>query len=281
MSRLHIPLLPLICVLAVFSSPGISHGEAMDVMWWRMTALERASDGGMTVDFELRSPPGGISGGIEIYCLSYPRSGTSSTRAYGQPAIYRKRASGDDGSPSVTLYSGRTEKIEMRAKAVSAGRTYYAKTVVLCYGDSGNFDPDAERVESAPEWPGFDFQGEGNFYRAQTGTPVLVMCDFNPPSISVYENEAKVATVTADQDGIYSYVPPHDKELSKSGHSAKKDLVFASPLPGGSGAVSFYLPVHRAYYGNVDVLGGVAVISASAMLSAGLVLVRGRRFKWR
>jgi hypothetical protein len=171
--------------------------------------------------------------------------------------------------------------MELRARARAGETLYYAATVVYCYGESGKFDPDAERVESAPEWPGFRLLSGGNFYRAQTGTPIFVECDPKPLSVLVFENQAVMATAWQDENGAFGYASPHDETLSKSGYTAKKDLVFEARLPGGLGVASFYIPVYRAFYGQTDIRGGLAILSSAVLISLGIVVISGRRFSPR
>jgi hypothetical protein len=142
-------------------------------------------------------------------------------------------------------------------------------------------DPDAERVDAAPEWPNFRLVDWEGYYRAQTGTPISVKIDPLSPSVRVFENQFEISVVEADENGAFTYVPPHDKALSRSGASAKKDLIFEAILPDNHGTASFYLPVYRAYYGQTSLKGGLAVMSASVFLGLGFVAAWNRRFRWR
>jgi hypothetical protein len=44
---------------------------------------------------------------------------------------------------------------------------------------------------------------------------------------------------------------------------------------------SFYLPVYRAYYGQIDRRSGLAVLAASMLAALAWVGWRGRKFQWR
>jgi hypothetical protein len=181
----------------------------------------------------------------------------------------------------LSVYSGRTEKIELCAKTCLEGAIYYARTVIHCYGESGNPDLQWKRADAVPEWPGFRFEPQDDFYRAQTGAPITVKCVPAPLSVEVFENREAAATLNSNENGVYSYISPHDKNLSQSGYSAKKDLVFVALLPDDSGTASFYLPVYRAFYGQANLKGGLAVLSVIILLSFVFVTARGREFRWR
>ena len=96
----------------------------------------------------------------------------------------------------------------------------------------------------------------------------------------VFENNAPIGTLTLGDTGFYTYTPPHDKILSRAGYSAKNDLAFVVELEDESGAVSLYLPVYRAYYGQISLKGGLGVTAASALLCLVSVLYCGGRFRW-
>jgi hypothetical protein len=259
--------------------------ETADFLWWRLTNIDRTSDGGMTAEFELL---GQNSVSAEVLYKSMPRLGYGGARDYGQPEIYRKKLNKPDGASTssastVTIYSGRAERIELFASAANGGSGYYAGAIFNCYGESGLSDPDSERVYEAPDWPAFHPAAgkDGQiFYRAETGKPITLVPDFTPVSVKVFENTRLAAFLERDQSGGYSYTPPHDEKLSEAGYSAKHDVVFEAALPDG-GAVSFYLPVYRAFYGRANLGGGVAVLASAALASLVFVLQAGRSFPWQ
>jgi hypothetical protein len=257
-------------------------GGEPDSMWWRVAGSQKTRDGGMSFDFELHMTGGHeMPTDVDIFCVSSVRHGTSQTRTYGPPDVFRKSVAGDSNPLLVTVYSGRAERIEIRAGASFGGRRYYAGTVVYGYGESGKFDPDALRVEAAPEWPGLSLVAGENFYRAQTGTPISVKCAPAALSVKVFENRSSAGELEADANGAYIYIPPHDETLSRSGYRSKKDIVFEAALPDGLGVASFYIPVYRAFYGQTNIWGGLALLLATAFISLGFVAVWGRRFKPR
>lgn len=270
-----------VAFLAAAGTAASAGGDEAGFMWWRMTGSERTPDGGMTISYELcQSSPASLDD-LEILYLSAERRGTSSTRAYGEPEAYRKRPESAELPLSVTIYSGRTERMELRASARSGGRVRYASTVVHCYGDSGAPDGSSERTDVPADWPGFRLAEDDNFYRAQTGSPISVRINPAPRSADVFEDGAPAAGVSPDENGVFTYIPPHDDALSSAGYSAKKDVVFVAELPDGRGRASFYMPVYRAFYGHTSLAGGLAVIAAGASSCLILVLARGRKFRWR
>jgi hypothetical protein len=265
-----------IVIPAVSAPAALPDDEAMDFVWWRITGQGRTPDGGMTVDLELIGPDGALDD-AEVAYKSTPRHGSGGASSYGPVEAYRKKFN----SP-FSIYSGRTERIELMASVLIEGRKFYASAAFSCYGESGRSDQDSERVDTAPGWPSFHLVTDTKsqiFYRAQTGTPVTLSIEGSPSSVIVFEKGVPAAAFPG-QSGTYSYTPPHDRELAESGYSAKNDLVFAASLPDGS-VTSFYVPVFRAFYGQINLAGGLAVLASGALLSLGLVWRAGRRFPWR
>ncbi|MDR1977597.1 MAG: hypothetical protein LBQ42_02570 [Synergistaceae bacterium] len=253
--------------------------KEMNFLRWRVASQERTRDGGMTVSFELRGPSGTRWEDVEIVCRAMPREGVGTARSYGDPDVYRKRA-----SKNVTIYSGRSELIELLAEARVGDARHYASIVVNCYGESGKTDPDAEAIDDAPLWPVFRVDTGSSYFRAQTGTPIELWLEAGPPFVEVFENGATASAamtsiIERSPSGKYSYTSPHDEELAKSGYTAKKDVTFVAAIPGGS--VSFCLPVYRAFYGRTSLGGGLVLLSSSAAATLALVIGAGRRFPWR
>jgi hypothetical protein len=272
-----------IFLLLCGADPGRAAPGALDFMWWRAMGSARTADGGMTVEYELYMPPGMENqSDAEIFVLSSVRLGTSSTRAYAAPEIFRETAKVRSGSPlKVILYSGRTERMELRVTVRSGDWVYRAGTVVNCYGESGKNGLGMERTDAAPDWPGLQLAMGDGFYRAQAGSPVMVKCGAAPEFVEIFENGKLAARAAPDENALFSYVPPHEDALSKAGYSAKKDLVFVAADPDGRGKTTFYLPVYRAYYGRSNIRGGLAALSASAAASLAFLWARGRKFRWR
>lgn len=143
-------------------------GEVDDFLRWRLIGQETTRDGGNALSFALESAPERLPWGkLEIVYRSFPRQRSGSGGLYGAPEVYRKKLAPD--RTRIVLYSGRPEKIELDARAEKDGDAYYARTLIFTYGDSGRGDPESERLDSAPSWPGFVL-ASGNFYRAQAGS---------------------------------------------------------------------------------------------------------------
>ena len=264
---------------------------------WRMSGQERTRDGGMTTSYELVCPQENMElSDVELVFISTRRDGKSGEIS----EIYKKTPSGVDGAYSVEIYSGRSERIVLLAKVRVGEKLFYAKTLLNGYGQSGKMDPEATRIGKLPDWPQLRLAGEEYFYRAQTGTPLDVHIESGPkvdgpkvngPKVNgpkvdgpqvmhVIENNMSVGTRTLGDAGFYTYTPPHDKTLSRAGYSAKNDLVFVVELEDGGDIVSLHLPIHRAYYGQISLRGGLLVTASSALLCLASVLYNGRRFRW-
>ncbi|MDR1915441.1 MAG: hypothetical protein LBQ58_02580 [Synergistaceae bacterium] len=276
----------LLCIslsLLAASTPAALHAaeEDMDFLWLNMTGQSRTRDGGMVASFDLHVPSGARADDVEVVYRAMSRAGTGAERSYGAPEAFRKRPEkSGSGTMSVTVYSGRTETIELMASARIGDTRHYASTVFSCFGESGNADPDAERMDSMPDWPAFKIDAGRYYFRAQTGIPIELSLDSGPSAIGIFEARAPAPDVMRNQSGGYIYTPPHDEELADAGYTAKKDVVFTAMMPDGVN-ISFYLPVYRAFYGQTDLRGGLGVLSGSAAVCLALVAQAGRRFKWR
>jgi hypothetical protein len=255
----------------------------MDFSRWKILSQERTADAGMTIAFELVLPQGVSPDNADVVYASIPKRRAKELIKEGMTQ-YRKKIVSDRGAADVTIYSGRTEMIDLRARVSSGERVYYAQAIVNFYGESGLPDPDAEPLGSLPDWPVFRLDGIENYYLAQTGAPVKVSFDGPVPHAGVFLDGVWAADVEPDGTGLYSYTAPHDEKLAKSGYSAKKDLVFvASRARPGEPRItsSVCVPVYRAFYGQTSLPGGIAVLCASALAGFGGVVLRGRRFEWR
>jgi hypothetical protein len=173
--------------------------------------------------------------------------------------------------------------IDLRGKFSSGGQVYYAQCLFSCYGESGAADPEAERLSGAPDWRSAALPRDDKkfFYRAQTGEEIIVSSGIPRARVSVFDNGGFVSALEADDAGIFTYTPPHDKELAKAGYSAKKDIVFGVYLPEERACLSLSIPVHRAFYGNTSLSGGLSVLAVSALAALSAVAARGRKFQWR
>lgn len=251
---------------------------AEEHVWLRMAGQERTGDNGVKTSYELMCSSRSMKiSGLELFFFS-----TTRREAGGVVTeIYTKDFSELNGKYYVDIYSGRPEKIALFAKANVGEQRFYAGTLLSGYGQSGKMDTEARLIETMPDWPRLNLAGEEFFYYAQTGTPLNIRIENGPQAMGVFENNTFIGARALDGAGFYTYTPPHDKKLSHGGNSAKKDLVFVVAPDDGRGAVSLYLPVYRAYLGQISVKGGLGVMAASAFLCLVLVLYRGRRFRWR
>jgi hypothetical protein len=270
-----IPAAGLVFWLACGAARG---GGVDDFLRWRLIGQETTPDGGNALSFALESPPERLPWErLEIIYRSFPRRKPGSGGIHGAPEIYRKKLAPE--RTRIVLYSGRPEKIELNARAEKYGDLYYARTLIFTYGDSGRSDPESERLDSAPSWPGFVLASE-TFHRAQTGSELTLETGERPEAVEIFEEGSLVSTQAADGEGRYRYTPPHDPKLLKTWRSAKS-LVFAAELPERRTRFSFYLPVYRAFYGRIDYRGGLAALAASMLGALAWVGWRGRKFPWR
>jgi hypothetical protein len=256
---------------------GAARGAGVDdFLRWRLVGQEETPDGGNALRFALESPPERLPWEkLEIIHHSFPRQRPGGS--HGTPEVYRKNVQPDQ--TGINLYSGRPEKIELNARAEKDGETYYARTLVYSYGNSGRGDPESERLDSAPSWPGFFFAPGKDFYRAQAGSELTLETDAQPASVEIFEDGKLVSTLAANGEGRYRHTPPHDAKLLKSFRTDWKSLVFAGVASDGT-RFSFYLPVYRAFYGRIDYRGGFAALAASMLGALAWVGWRGRKFRW-
>jgi hypothetical protein len=250
---------------------------------WRLLEQEKLPDGGSQLTFALESPPQGLPwDALDIVYLSWPmpRSRASSRpHPPAPPEAFRGKAAPDQAS--FVLYSGRPEGIELNARAEKDGRVYYARSFVYAHGESGRSDPESERLDLAPSWPGFSLVASGGrYYRAQTGSEVILRTELAPAHVKVFDGGHLSALLSARDGGLYRYTPLDDPETGKTWRSAKS-LVFAAELPDARTRVSFHLPIFRAYYGKLDYPGGLWMLAASALSALAWVLWQGRKFPWR
>ncbi|MDR2507044.1 MAG: hypothetical protein LBD67_03480 [Candidatus Accumulibacter sp.] len=264
-------------LLACANACGLSGNDAL--FQWRLVNQERNEDGGRTMIFQLEGI--GKEEGIPdvIYKSSPRKNRRDRNRTFGPPEFYRKQTGA--GQTDFRIYSGRPELIELWARIRRGNGFHYAQTLFAAFGQSGLSDRQSERMESFPDWPAFRLSAGKNFYRAQTGTELTVQITPVPVGMRIYENRVPRSNPSVDAKGLYRYTPPHEANLSKSGFSSKKDLLFVADLPDGQGALSFYLPVFRAYYGQISLKSGLAVLLFTVMLSLAFIWFLNRKFPWR
>lgn len=275
-SVLRFMLLTVTATSLIFG-PVAEARDGASCLWWRMAGQQRTRDNGVMTSYELRGPHGAVAlSDVEVVFKTTERNGASGA----MPDIYAKDISSADGGYRVDIYSGRYERIEILAKARIGGKIFYAKTLLNGYGQSGKIDPKARRLHTMPNWPKLSLGGEEFFFRAQAGTPLKTHIAGGPPAVGIYLNDTYIGTQKNDGEGFYVYTPAHDKKLSAAGYSAWNNLVFVAEPEDGRGVVSLYLPVCRAYYGQVSLRGGLALIGASTLFCFASVWYRGRRFRW-
>ncbi|MDR2787195.1 MAG: hypothetical protein LBD06_02310 [Candidatus Accumulibacter sp.] len=263
-------------ILVMWLACDAARGSTIDdFLRWRLLGNVETPDGGTLVRLALESPPECLPWEkLEIIYRSFPRRSKLEP-----PEIHRKKIKPDQ--TEITLYSGRPEKIELNARAEKDGRVYYARSFVFAYGESGKNDPESESLDSAPSWPGFSFAHGKGFYRAQAGSELALETDMRPETVKIFENGSLVSTSVANGEGRYAYTPPHDPERLKSFRTDWKSLVFAAELPERQTRFTFYLPVYRAYFGQIDYRGGLVALAASMFAALAWVGWRGRKFPWR
>jgi len=249
---------------------------------WRMDSQERTRDNGIVTSYELICSRNGMKlSDIELVFVSVRRGENNGEIV----EAYTKELYEVNGAYRVDIYSGRYERIVLLAKTRVGEKQFYAKALLNGFGESGKIDPEATRIEVVHNWPQLYLSGEEYYYYVQTGTPLNIHIENaaqikEPQVMHIIENNTPTGARMSEDGGFYTYTPPHDETLSQTGYSAKNDLVFVVELENGSSAVSLYLPVHRAYYGQISLNGGLAVIAASALFCFVSVLYYGRRFRW-
>lgn len=277
----------VICVLLAAQTVEASGlPDDRDFMSWRLIEHERVSDGGMVAVYELLLPAGGRQvENLEVFYTVKPWERVRRGRRVFQPSeIFSKELSGSPSAPRLTIYYGGSARIEIMAGALIDGRFQTARTLLNTYGNSDLKDPEARAVYALPVWPGIGLRRAG-FYRALTGEPIYfnIEADFrSPASVRVFDQGREATAELTDLGGgAYSYTSPLDPMLEAPGYSVKRDVVFVAALGEGGGTLSYYLPVNRSYYGRSYLKPGLAVIGLTVMISLGLVILTGRRFKWR
>jgi hypothetical protein len=267
---------------------GAARGDGIDdFLRWRLLGQEALRDGGNLLTCALESPPGRVPwDSLEVIYRAFPGRASASSGLAGQVEIYRKKIAPERSE--IVLYSGRPERIELNARAEKDGQSYYARLLVYSHGESGKRDAESERLDSAPSWPGFTLASGGGFFRAQAGSevtlralPAALSANIRPASVEVFEDGSLVASLPADGEGVYRHTPAHDPKIQNTYRSAWKSLLFAAALPEQRTRFSFYLPVYRAYYGQIDLDGGVSVAAASALAALAWVGWKARKFPWR
>ena len=285
---MRVPAAILVFTVVLLSSRGAwgseLSGGTREPVWWRIMGSERTGDGGMAVSLSLVCPREMKIDSAEAVFISVPGKSSGVSGTAMEPEVYRKEISREGQSPiKCRIYSGRTELIDLRGKFSSGGQIYYAQCVFSCYGESGTTDSEAERLSGSPGWrsaaPSLD--GKKFFYRAQTGEKITVSSGVPRARVAVFDNGGFVSALEADDAGVFTYTPPHDKELAAAGYSAKKDVVFGVDLPEERAYLSLSVPVYRAFYGNTSLSGGLSVLVASALAALSIVVARGRKFQWR
>jgi hypothetical protein len=269
-----------ISILPYFFTPSDAKAApAPDCIWWRMIRQERMRDDGISISYELVPPEENAAlGDVEVVFISHRRSPEGNAEP---PVVFAKKILEAEGAYTLDIYSGRYERIEILARARAGGGWQYAKTLTNGYGQSGRDDPSAERIPAVPDWPSLRIAGESYFYRQQTGQMIRLEGASGAETVDVFEDGVFARGMTGDSDGHCDYVPPHDAALSRQGYSAKKDLVFVADMKHSGEKRSLSLPLYRAYYGQIDLRSGLAVLVAAALLSLGAVLRAGMRFRWR
>ncbi|GHV51860.1 hypothetical protein FACS1894216_06880 [Synergistales bacterium] len=274
-------VMAILAFLLQLSVCGAARGNGMDFIWWRMSGQDRTPDAGMTVAFDLVFPEAASADEIDVIYISSPLRSYREYGSSGPGEVYRKKIEmpPDGENVKIVIYSGRTERIDLRARVRFGDRVCYAQTITTCYGQSGHADGEAERIAAAPDWPISGLPAA--YFRAQTGMPVRIIPESASKLARVYENGALSAILEPGDGGEYSYTPPHDDALRKGGPTAKKDLVFEVSTPENDGALSFYLPVYRQFYGNLNLSAGIALLLAAVFVCLLLVARADRRFQWR
>lgn len=271
-----------ICLLVIMET-----GQAAaspDFMYWRLESQHRSQDGQQVTAYRL-FPPQGAFEKPKVYLQLTPWEWSGSNRKYGVPEFYSLKPSDGSSSFYVEISSGRTAVVELWASLESEDRLHVAQTLFNTYGKSGQAEQMLEPMAEQKVWPSLLFERDPKFYRAQTGEPLKFKSPGghgDPGQLEVYDNGTLAALLSASGSGIFfNYTPPHDPALSEGGFSARKDLVFVWRDPEGKSVLSFYLPLYRSSYGRTDLGGGLMVLLASMLLTAGLIWWFGKRSPWR
>lgn len=253
---------------------------------FRLAGQERQQDGGLVFTYDLLPPAAGPLRDLEAVYGGGRRQGRGASGHFDHPTeFYRLPVS--PGRP-VSISSGRSELLDIRARARQGSTWYYAQTLANAFGRSKRPETGAERLASAPDWPGFQLIGGEKFYRAQTGQPITLRLAERPAGrparvtvVESFEGKISAWALPVNAEGLYRHTPAHEANLAKSGYGGQKDVWFVADLPDQQAVISFYLPVYRAFYGQTSPGGGLAVLLAAALATLLWVRRWNRAFPWR
>ena len=275
-----------ICLVCLFWLAGnyssCAGADSLCFLDWRITRQERGAAGEILTTYTLFFPAHSFNE-PEILCRRTELGRFGSSQEHQSVEIFELKPVKTDGGWEVTIYSGSAERIELWAGLAHDDRFYLAQTIFNAYGNSDSAGPQTEKHNTWPDETGFRPLFGKKFYRAVTGEPLdFELAGLNPSLLHIYENGQKIeASPSIEDGGFYRYIPPHDSRLAAEGFSARNDLTFVALDETRQTFSTFYLPVYRNSYGQLNLKAGLGLVAASAAVTLGFVWLAGRRFRWR
>lgn len=273
-------------IIVIMSWPSLADAkerDGLDRPWWRIVAITRESDGGVSVELELRLPyKMDLIENIEAYGARAPWRRDKEERKSRPLELHKLYPSVEDGRVILAVRSGRTEQVEIWARVKTKEHIDFAGIAYNSYGKAPPGDTGPEPLAAAPDWPALTLVMGPNFYRAQSGADIVLRPShgFIPDSVTVYK-DGRLSAYLRAENGKYIYTPPHDAELSKAGSATWKNLVFLARQSDRHESVTFGLPLYRSHYGNINLPGGLLVVFIGALGAFAVVLLMNRAFRWR
>ena len=252
---------------------------------WYFEGQRQLRDGGVEAHFILYGADSLEVDDLELFYTtgSSARSKSPVVQSERRAAAYYKKVTAD--TREIIIYSGRNMRLELWAVAKVGAMTYIAQTAVNLYGKSGVEKTDFEELDTLPPLPGLDVLRRGR-YGVMTGEPIdfTIKNGYAGP-VRIYLDDTKIAELQPT-DNVYSYVLPSGRKLTPRAGTSYHELLFTADVfeiedVDGDIQFSCWLPLYRSARDNKDFPGGLATIFTTVTLSVIVVVLKGRRFKWR
>jgi len=290
-------LLILLCLVFCQVLSGYAIGQQSNVAWWRLAEKTRLSNGQITATLELCLPSVGIPDSVSahtpekktspkeveiFYCLD-ELLGIREGKTLQTIPSHTVVQPDEQGRILFTVSSGKSVCLRLWAKIRIDDRVFYAQTMFGIFGD-GNVMPSLRQgsVEELATWPAFVPLLGASFYRAQTENPLeLRLVNMDAAQVGVLKNGLPLDRhLTPDGKNCFSFTPPYDDYLARTGPRARQFYTFVACGPEES-VVTFTVPVYRGYHLQLDYSAGLTLLGVSAILPVGIILAWRRRFNRR
>jgi hypothetical protein len=204
----------------------------------------------------------------------------------GEEAVSSVFRLGKDDAPHgdkrLIVASGTYVLAEVMAKATVGGRTCYAQTAMLLFGDSMGGEPLVSNTVD-PHWPSYGFMGSGELYWPQTGqTYTLTVREGEILGhVTAVRDDGPVPGAFVYKEGGTDFTPDHDPELSRESSSATKPVYLVGRTADG-GTLSYTFYIHRSRYAASHLSWGVGVSILAFFLTGAVILAFSlKRRAWR